>query len=464
MKTYSTPLVSCAVILCVVTGVASAAEPAATRPSGVLSNTRHASCLLKITYDPEALPLSIDMISRLLSAPGGTGAAFRDVFSDIKTDPDFMIEGIPAFEVSFKPVLAEGGVATSRPAGGAGRATPGAAVVSDESVARPGVLFGELTVTLYEGLPPRAQEYMTAICDRLRTVLAKASEGDRDYLAQQMLSETAEADAAEKQLAELFHDRLAMSLSARGGDVSRDNLLETSRQAENEKQKLKMELAGQEARRRAINEQIARIGDNVAKVVQEDPALRELNEAVRRLQAELKDAERRLAESEKRLAEVREKNPQSGEKRPEASAPGERERLQRQAQEHEVASQGIIVNQNKAFMNGIRQKIVEATLQLNQAREGVSRAHGGDILGKLNGELATLAIGTAETEARLRFAEEQVLKLKEALQQADAYEMKIAIELPLAQKVYETAKLRLTDLQRRLRAVSPPNVTVLGGR
>lgn len=465
MRTHSPRIASFTVILLSAAGAALAAGAATTRPTGDGSNTYRAVCLLKITYDPNVLPLNIEAVSRLISSAGVSTAAFRELFRNSATGPLFAGgEADVPFQISFRPFLAEKRPTASRPASPGQNEPLNVALLPDLGTAQPGVLFGELMVTLDSNLPPWAEEYLAAICDRLRTVLRKASESDVDYLRQQWEAERRDADGAESRMADLLKERLAMSVNARGGDPSREGMLETNRRLENEKQKLQMELAGQQARRKALQVAIAKIADEVARQMEKNSTLIDLEKAIQGIQDDMKAAERRLAESERSLAEAREKNAQSNEKRPEASAPNERERLEKQAQEHMVASKGVSVNMNKAAIDAVRQKLMEARLQMSQVREGVVRANGGDILGKLNGELATLAISTAETEARLKFIEERRSGLGDALQQADTYEMKIAIELPLAKRAFETARLRLAEQERRIRMVQPPNVTVLNGK
>ena len=46
---------------------------------------------------------------------------------------------------------------------------------------------------------------------------------------------------------------------------------------------------------------------------------------------------------------------------------------------------------------------------------------------------------------------------------ADEYEMAISMEMPYARRAYESSKLRVEDLEQRMRTAVAPVVTVVGG-
>ena len=79
-----------AILLALVLLIAAAAKPAEAMVKPKISNTRTASCLVKITSDPAVLPLSDIVIKYLLHSSGVAGKAARDVL-DISPDDAFQL-------------------------------------------------------------------------------------------------------------------------------------------------------------------------------------------------------------------------------------------------------------------------------------------------------------------------------------------------------------------------------------
>ena len=177
-----------------------------------------------------------------------------------------------------------------------------------------------------------------------------------------------------------------------------------------------MELAAQQARRNAMEKEIARIGKDTAGKTGEDPTLKPLQ---MRHQLLSKRLERSRKLQEKGVAPLEE------------------------AEETEV-------------------ELAEVEAEIVQRQRQMRQAGGGEFLGELTGQLAMQAVEAAEAEARLEVIREQLLRTKDLLAAADTYESEVAIELPLAQEAYELAKLHAEALRRRLRFATPPIVTILG--
>lgn len=82
------------------------AHPAAKKQ---ISNTRTASCLVKITADSDILPLNVDTIASLIHSSGVGGKAVRDVLDlslDSSGDTPFYIEPLPSISTNVSPKLA----------------------------------------------------------------------------------------------------------------------------------------------------------------------------------------------------------------------------------------------------------------------------------------------------------------------------------------------------------------------
>ncbi len=73
-----------------------------------------------------------------------------------------------------------------------------------------------------------------------------------------------------------------------------------------------------------------------------------------------------------------------------------------------------------------------------------------------------LSVNTAETEARLKYVREQMEKNKQLAGAADEYEMGISMAMPYARRAYESSRLRVEELEQRMRTAVAPTVTVIG--
>ena len=187
-------------------------------------------------------------------------------------------------------------------------------------------------------------------------------------------------------------------------DPSREAILQTSQQLQNEKQKLEMELAAQQARLGALQKQMLKTHTELAQKLKGNQMLAELEKMVSSLQESLNH-------QQQRLVELKDRGPS-------------------------------IVDPIRAKIDETQKKLAEVVTQVTQVRESAGRASGDELLGKLNGELATLAVSSAETQVRQKMLDEQLARLKESLNVADLYERDIALQLPSLKKAYERLQER----------------------
>ena len=164
-----------------------------------ISNTRTASCLVKITAEPDFLPLDFDNVDYLLHSSNVYGDALREV---LNYSPDSEVELFHMRISATKPATlpAERIVEAATRSGGGGRGGGrGASVTSNEQPATTGrrsrttrspsyrgrrvdrtagtqitdsqTLMFELEVKLPEGADPLAEEFLVALTNGLRNTL-----------------------------------------------------------------------------------------------------------------------------------------------------------------------------------------------------------------------------------------------------------------------------------------------------
>ncbi|MBN1489465.1 MAG: hypothetical protein JXA69_06055 [Phycisphaerae bacterium] len=435
MNTRKMLAVGCVAMFSIV-AVAQSAEPTAA-PAPVraaLSQTSEASCLIKVTCDPTVLPLNRDIVEMLLKSAGVGNEAFRNVFGS----EDF------AFTLRFGRLTAaaEPGTGVAPPAetpldgmspgmggmgmmgsggggmmAGAGYGMPARTPIGDASY-RLGTnsVVGQLAVTvdLLEG----AEEFMAAVCDRLETALINAHNAEEEQARRRVEAADHEVELARTRLDELQKMRRAYSTEAGQQDLAREAVLDRDRALTQELQELEMRMAGERARREAIEKQIAESGARATQETEQDLMAKAL--------------EQKLKANREQL-----------------------ENLRKLAAAGRVPHQEVAEAETQAVM-------IQA--ELAERRSAAAREAGGERLNRLNAELAELSISSAECEARLRVAREKAERMKELLTKADEYERSVLWELPLVRQAYEQARVRQEELARWLRTLQPPSVTVIGGR
>lgn len=271
-----------------------------------------------------------------------------------------------------------------------------------------------IAVKLPPGTPPVAAE----IADQI-------VQFTRDYVAQMYEQQRAEARArAERQLAAAHHaavdanrelkeirDKLR-DLSGRA-DVSPNTLTAAMSAMDEEMQRLQLERLAKDARRKALEEEIARASERIEKRVESDPIALELQKVV--------EAREHAAETMKQLH----KNGQ--------------------------ASQGELHNAIA--------RAAEARAKVLQQQRDAATAAGGTALEAFNRELMTLSIDSREIEAKLKHLEQRLPRLRQAVELLDRYQ-------PIQQRALEAneALAKATREAQRIRVMlqenAPPRVLV----
>ncbi len=212
-------------------GSIQAAEPSQTK----LSDTRAASCIVKVTCDPTILPLNLDSVNSLLRSSAIGGKATRQVLDlSLGQVPDlFTIEYVQGLTSKATPKSSMGrssgledamdeyeyammmeaemerpmmgpSTRSSRGRGSSGRTrrtppTPRTIPTSDFSADEKTYLFS-LNVQLPKEVRPAAKEFMNAVVDNLRQALTDAYHASKQELQIMLESARSQRDHAQSEL------------------------------------------------------------------------------------------------------------------------------------------------------------------------------------------------------------------------------------------------------------------------
>lgn len=347
-------------------------------------NSTTAQCLLKISWDENMLP-SVDqqLLDELILSSAVSGAAKREVLGD-----DGQAEVIPY------------------------RIWPGDGQPSNAHVVSVAVRIS--------GLPddgePRAQRYLDEICKRLKAALGEfADDHVRDLHARLAFTEK-EAALAQETVSRLNALQIELCDEADHADLRRDMLFISIGQLQAQRRDLELERVAREARRTALERQLAENATRIKEAAKKDSTLLELGKVV-----EIRTQQ--LARIEQLSAA-------------------------KSASDAEVAA--------------CREQLAQAQFQLAQQRQMVAARLGGEQMAELNSELTKLTIDDAEAEARLQFISTELEKTKALLSVADRYESEINLPLPMARDALESSLRDQNKLKRILATFQKPVVRLIG--
>lgn len=296
-------------------------------------------------------------------------------------------------------------------------------VMSVRRYAAPEVPRPDAGLTLYvgglakiDGAHPAAAEFVHEIIDALPKQLA-AHQGS--FVSQEIEAARERLRRAEAEMAQLLRDRadrLQRLRKITGRTDPAENWTQAIANLEEEQQKLKLDLAGQQARRRAIEETIAKITKQAQLQAQEDEIARELEKIVGLRQEEFRSARDLLVQG-------------SGQ-----------------------------INQNE--VTNIEAKVADARARLLERRELAARAAGGDLLSDFNRELLMLTINAAENEARLALIRDTLNRFQEATADVDRLKL-MEKNLATEEAEYLRARANVAAVEERYRNIQAPSVTIL---
>ena len=183
-------------------------------------------------------------------------------------------------------------------------------------------------------------------------------------------------------------------------------------------QGLELQLAGMQARRQAIQEQIARTEVEVERKVAGDEVTQELEEI--------------LAMTVRALAQ----------------------------EEGQFASQHPALQRSEAIRE-LREQVARAKIELAMRREEIARSAGGARLEMFNNDLSQIAIDSAEKQAQLGVLRGQIEETQQELVRASTFDPKAA-RIRLAREMMNVLDRRVAEQRLRLASLQPPTVTLLG--
>lgn len=397
------------VILLVLILLISAPAQSANRPAAAdISNTRTASCVVKITSDPMVLPLDNTTIDYLLHSTGIGGRVAREVLN-ISPDQVSDIFKIEALAGAVGRILPE-----DRGQKTEGRGQRPELLSSEQlRIAAEQTILFKLQVDLPEEVKLVAEEFMVALIGNLRSTLIKAFGdyklrfGDQLKLAEQEAT-SAETDLREKQktLREISRSRV----------LDRDKILADIYRLRQDVQTAKMSQASNQVIIDATTMRIAEIQAKIMAHLENDSITIELQKIV-----ELID--RLLIEAEKQFRA------------------------------------GTI---SSLQLDEIKEKLARARIEIAIRRESLSNSIGGNLIESLNKELADRSITAAQDEASIRSLERQLVEAESLLAKADDYEL-LSLKADVAKQNLQESILWRDRTSRQIRLLQPPMVSILGG-
>ena len=279
-------------VLLVSAGSALCGEPAAAeKAEETASNTREASCLVSITFDPAVLPLNVNTLPFLASSSGVAGKAAREVFGNGNYQ-----DSVEVF--SFQ-------------------------VDQTGPDAKDGTFTAGLQIVLRPEAKPAAEEFLAAVIKNLRTTLEEAADEQRSRLKTNLKRALEEWLTTGEELARTRREIANLQQAVGRSDVSWDGMFREVERLEKEKQALEMEQAGRSARRDALVDAIANTRMVAERQIASDATAAELEKLVALLEEQVKamkdirdkgrasdqdltDLQIRLSEAKGRLAARRE--------------------------------------------------------------------------------------------------------------------------------------------------------------
>ena len=397
------------VILLVLILLTSAPAQSANGPAAAdISNTRTASCVVKITSNPMILPLDDATIDYLLHSTGIGGRVAREVLN-ISPDQVSDIFKIETLTGAAGRILPE-----DRSQGTEGRGQEPELLSSEQlrTAAEQTILF-RLLVELGDEVKPAAEEFMDALVGNLRSTLIKAFEdyklrfGDQLKLAEQEAA-SAETDLREKQktLREISRSRV----------LDHDKILADIYRLRQNVQTAKMNQASNQV---IIDTTTRRIAETQAKIMEQlenDSITIELQKIVELIGRLLIEAERQ-------------------------------------------AEMGKIL---PSQVNEIKEKLARARIEIAIRRESLSKSIGGNLIESLNKELADRSITAAQDEASIRSLERQLVEAESLFAKADDYEL-LSLKADVAKQTLQESILWRDRTSRQIRLLQLPMVSILGG-
>jgi len=381
------------------------------RQAADLSNTRIASCLVKVTFDPFVLPLDSITIDYLLHSSSIGGKVAREV---LNISPDqvsdiFKIEALAgAARPSWLGYAGTGRILTEdRRQKTEGRGQRPELLSSEQmSFAAEQTLLFRLSVELGNDVKPAAEEFMDALVGSFQSTLVKVFEDYKLRFNNQLKLAEQEATSAENDLRE---KQKTLREISRSRVLDRDKILADIYRLRQDVQTAKMNQASNQVIIDATTKRIADIQAKIKDKLENDPITVELQGLV-----EMSD--KLLAQAEK------------------------------EAQAGRIPA---------IQLEDIREKLARARIELARRREELSKSVGGNLIESLNRELADRSIRATQDEASIRSQEQQLVEAESLLAKADDYEL-LSLKADIAKQNLQESILWRDRTSRQIRFLQSP--------
>lgn len=500
METAKRITILLVVVLLTIGTAQSAKKPAETKAAvtsaaGQISNTRSASCVVRITAHPAVLPLTFDTIQYLLHSSGVAGKAARDTLGpppDVASD-FFTIEELYSAPAVSMPPYPPGQTPTVRPGFGdyGNFESP-----SDEPPTSPESL-PEPEQSAEEEIPAPTTSDKPQIASQMsvpttgvpinRGVYGGGGHGSYGggyggyggYGFRTGPRGPAPTDSEQPVAADEFFFHLKVdiqNIQARPAAEEFMNALVTNLR-ENLKKVWEEQVDRLDRQENTANAEADRAEQKLAKYQQELRTLagsRNLSRAVILsrcdiLRNKLEETQMGMATDELMLKSISEQIVQTKDKLEaqikEDPVTAELARiLQIQNDRYAAAEQlHAQATASSAEVADALEKVTRARIELAQRREQLSKAAGGDKISSLNNKLADLSLKVTQADAHRKRLEQQLAEAEELLTKADTYEL-LSLKANLERQNLQQALVWRDAISRQIRLLQEPLVSVLGGQ
>lgn len=264
-----------------------------------------------------------------------------------------------------------------------------------------------------EGLKPLAEEFMDALIENFKDTLEGAFEDTRSRLDARFKAAELEAERAEAQLLKMQSELREM---AGGQNLSRNDVIDRISFLTEKLQQLDMDMASGKALIDETTRRIAKTKERIQQQLTDDTVTTEL--------------ERILKINEDQLKAIEEKF-KAG-----------------------IASQ--------ADATQAMEKLARARIELASRRQDLGKAAGGGLLDSLNGQLENLVLDQARFDAEMESLSRQLSDSEDLAAKADQYEL-LSLKADIVRKGLQESLVWQDQLDRRMRLLLPPAVSVIGG-
>ncbi len=431
------------ILILLITGTIIPAEPK-------ISDTRTASCLLKITSDPAILPLDDTTIDYLLHSSGVAGKAAREIL-EVQLSEESMQEAITtewlADESDMMSLGAYGGntspeenmtgerpdyereimqmqemegmenpYQTRRPV--PARSTGRRMMIGEPlNVTYEQTILLRLAVNIDEGIvgkcKPAAEEFMKAIITNLDETLRGAYNKHMQRLQQRLELAQEEASRTEHELQNM---QKGLRNIAGSRILDKDRILGEIMDKRHNLQDTRMDMESDKVIIEEITKRIAETQTKLKEQITTDEVIKELQQ---------------LMESQMRQMEEAKLQVKNGVISPSDLAEAER-------------------------------KLARARIELAQRRGDLNRSSGGNLIESLNRELAERTMRAAQNEVKITGLTRQLAEAEELLNKTDDHELLI-LKAEIARQNLREALVWRDRISRKIRLIQPPAVSVLGG-